>query len=516
MSCSSVAPRWRATWPRVQRCYETQLLRWASTDASTHKTQDLRNRKARHFIDKLIVEVQAGHGGDGCVSFHREKFVQKGPAAGGNGGNGGSVYIRCDPTVHSLARVHKRTAAKNGTHGEGDWLHGRRGEDVTIHVPVGTTVRSLGRTLNDRAAAAEPYLRHILSTHGRRRAIDPWEDPELAASRSAVWRHFPRFEDDNYLREHFAAAEDKLVREIAAQRRILARCSWDKRSAASQSSETSIEPSQVTDITADAGWSVDMAVATPPDMPGYLLARGGDGGLGNPHFLLERYHAPKIATRGMSGESLLLSLEYKQTSDVGFVGLPNAGKSTLLRCLSRADAEVGSYSFTTLRPNLGVMRVGQDGSVLDASDGDEPEMLRLTIADLPGLVKDASRNRGLGLDFLRHVERCGTLVYVVDMSPSNLLPSGDVETLNKELETYREGLSARVAMIVANKADLLGDGDQSTVAAAHEKLGQLRSDVAKIFGDRHVPVFPISAKLHLNVDKMAGMLHRLVAQSTSP
>ena len=129
MSCSSVAPRWRATWPRVQRCYETQLLRWASTDASNHKTQDLRNRKARHFIDKLIVEVQAGHGGDGCVSFHREKFVQKGPAAGGNGGNGGSVYIRCDPTVHSLARVHKRTAAKNGTHGEGDWLHGRRGED---------------------------------------------------------------------------------------------------------------------------------------------------------------------------------------------------------------------------------------------------------------------------------------------------------------------------------------------------------------------------------------------------
>ena len=133
--------------------------RFISTDAlAKHKADYRRNRKSRHFVDTLLVQVHAGHGGDGCVSFHREKFVQIGPAAGGNGGTGGNVYLRCDPTIHSLARVSKRVAATNGTHGEGDWLHGRSGTDVTIHVPVGTTVRSLGQILNEKSAAAQPYL----------------------------------------------------------------------------------------------------------------------------------------------------------------------------------------------------------------------------------------------------------------------------------------------------------------------------------------------------------------------
>ncbi|KOS15202.1 gtpase [Malassezia pachydermatis] len=360
---------------------------------SQKKAQDMRNRKARHFVDTLLVQVQAGHGGDGCVSFHREKFVQMGPAAGGNGGMGGSVYIRSDPTIHSLARVHKRVVAKNGTPGEGDWLHGKRGNDVTIHVPVGTT----------------------------------------------------------------------------------------------------------------AGWSMDFVQPTPPAEKGVLLARGGEGGLGNPHFLLERYHAPKIATKGMPGESLLLSLEYKQPADIGLVGLPNAGKSTLLRCLSRADAEVGAYSFTTLHPNLGVMQLGQNGTMLE--DHQDPETSRMTIADLPGLIHDASKNRGLGHDFLRHIERCNTIVYVVDFGPLNPRPSSDIVILNRELEAYSPGLSERVALVVANKADLLGHGpDAPTAEEAHQKLARLRGDVQLIFEPRHVPVVPISALHRLNLDTLAKYL----------
>ena len=143
--------------------------RFISTDAlAKHKADYRRNRKSRHFVDTLLVQVHAGHGGDGCVSFHREKFVQIGPAAGGNGGTGGNVYLRCDPTIHSLARVSKRVAATNGTHGEGDWLHGRSGTDVTIHVPVGTTVRSLGQILNEKSAAAQPYLNYLFSPQARK------------------------------------------------------------------------------------------------------------------------------------------------------------------------------------------------------------------------------------------------------------------------------------------------------------------------------------------------------------
>lgn len=473
---------------------------------SQKKAQDMRNRKARHFVDTLLVQVQAGHGGDGCVSFHREKFVQMGPAAGGNGGMGGSVYIRSDPTIHSLARVHKRVVAKNGTPGEGDWLHGKRGNDVTIHVPVGTTVRSLGWTMNDRLSLATPYMDYLFSPRARKAiTIDQEETPELASSRSAVWRHFPRFEDDNYERQHFTAAEDKLLRELKAKRKELAALPRSLQSAASLSSYTEQEPHMVEDITKEAGWSMDFVQPTPPAEKGVLLARGGEGGLGNPHFLLERYHAPKIATKGMPGESLLLSLEYKQPADIGLVGLPNAGKSTLLRCLSRADAEVGAYSFTTLHPNLGVMQLGQNGTMLE--DHQDPETSRMTIADLPGLIHDASKNRGLGHDFLRHIERCNTIVYVVDFGPLNPRPSSDIVILNRELEAYSPGLSERVALVVANKADLLGHGpDAPTAEEAHQKLARLRGDVQLIFEPRHVPVVPISALHRLNLDTLAKYL----------
>lgn len=505
MACARL---WR--WPCAAHSLGAVRVRGMATDAHAKRKADMaRNRKARHFVDTLVVEVQAGHGGDGCVSFHREKYVQIGPAAGGNGGAGGHVYMRCDPSIHSLARVPKRVVAQNGTHGEGDWLHGKGGRPATIHVPVGTTVRSIGWTTNERLAQAQAYLAHVQSARARKAVtIDPTTMPELAHSRSCVWRHFPRFEDDNYERAHFAAAETKLAQEMRAYRAMLRHLPKEQQSVASQSRWTACEPRDVMDGKGEASWSLDLLDPTPPSEPGVLLARGGAGGLGNPHFLLEQYHAPKIATRGMPGESLLLALEYKQSSDMGLVGLPNAGKSTLLRCLSRADAEVGSYSFTTLRPNLGVMRLGADGHLL-GTDSEKPESQRLLVADMPGLIEDASRDRGLGHDFLRHMERCSSLVAVLDIGPLNPRPGMDLIILRRELEAYRAGLSDRIALVVANKADLLGEGSSTARADAQEKLTKLRYDVDALFAPRTVPVVPISAKLHLNIDRLVQLLHQL-------
>ncbi|KAI3624886.1 MTG2 [Malassezia furfur] len=468
----------------------------AGADAARRKADVFRNRKARHFVDHVVVDVQAGHGGDGCVSFHREKYVQMGPAGGGNGGAGGSVYVRADPTLHSLARVHKQAIAKNGTHGQGDWLHGRRGADYTIHVPVGTTVRSLGRTWNEREAAQAEYLADLFAP--RRTRIDMEATPALYASRSAVWRHFPRYEDENYARSHFASAEDKLQQELRAQRKIARAQRAEERSAASASArvrEGALEAARE----ADAGWSVDLAQPTPPDDPGVLLARGGSGGLGNPHFVLDQYRSPKVATRGTPGESLLVSLEYKQPSDVGLVGLPNAGKSTLLRCLSKADAEVGAYAFTTLRPNLGVLRLDEGGAHLDA----------------PGAAARPRRcgsRRGSARPGRRRGARPRARPRL--SAPRRAVwAARDVATLNRELEAYRRGLSARVALVVANKADLLSADMGVPVADARAKLARLQADVDLLFAPRHVPVIPAAAALRQNV---AAVVRALRAAAAAP
>lgn len=453
------------------------------------------------------MHVEGGCGGDGCVAFHREKFVPFGPPAGGNGGAGGSVYIRTDPTLHSLARTTRHASAKVGLPGRGDWLHGRGGGDVTIHVPVGTTVRALGRITNAREESGEEYLHYLFSARHRRSAeIDPDEEPQLAAARSAVWRHFPRFEDENYERAHFFAAEEKLKNELRVQRRIAKATPPDERSAASMARRIDDVAHATEHWREDAGWSVDLARATPPDSPGVLLASGGSGGLGNPHFAIEGYKSPKVALRGGPGESVLISLEYKQPSDVGLVGLPNAGKSTLLRCLSRADAQIGSWSFTTLRPNLGVLHLDEDGKLA----GPAIEAGRLVLADMPGLIADASRNKGLGHDFLRHIERCGALVYVVDLSGPSGSPTEALLTLNRELDAYRSGLTDRVALVVANKADLVGARGPESAAEAHAMLRRLRADVDMLFGYGRVPVIPVSAKHRQNVHAVAARLQQLV------
>ncbi|TCD68798.1 putative GTPase [Steccherinum ochraceum] len=303
---------------------------------------------------------------------------------------------------------------------------------------------------------------------------------------------------------------------------------------------------------------------------GHLLCTGGSGGFGNPHFLGQNNRSPKFATRGYEGEWKSFSLELKLLADVGLVGMPNAGKSTLLRSLTagRAKTEIAGYAFTTLNPVVAVVRVADDGSfegedqqiahdetwaeemrekemmengefafattrnqkvpsntLDDATLSKSLESFRFTVADNPGLIEHASENVGLGHSFLRSIERSPVLAYVVDLSSD--APWDDLRVLKQELEAYKPGMSPKARLVLANKADLLGgDGhDPLAVQTAKEKLAKLEAFVEKemvvhqmdaegtIEGQSTLTVVPISAKYNLNIRKVVGMLKGFVEEA---
>jgi len=284
------------------------------------------------MIDRARIVVKGGDGGNGCVSFRREKFVPRGGPDGGDGGDGGNVHLVADPrirTLYTVARQH-RYEAGHGQHGRGKGQHGRRGEDVWIAVPVGTVVH--------------------------------------------------RVEGDGTL--VFLGDLDR--------------------------------PGKV-----------------------LLVAHGGKGGLGNAAFASPTNRAPRIAQRGGKGEEAVLQLDLKLLADVGIIGLPNVGKSTLLAALTRARPKIAPYPFTTLEPNLGVAFV------------DDREVV---IADIPGLIEGAHEGKGLGLDFLRHAERTQVLVHLLDGSRPN--PLADMELVNRELSYAPGNLDQKAQIVAVNKIDL--------------------------------------------------------------
>lgn len=293
------------------------------------------------FVDRAVLHLQAGDGGHGCVSVHREKFKPLGGPDGGNGGHGGDIVLEVSTQVHTLLDFQYRphVKAERGANGEGDHRNGARGEDLILHVPVGTVVRS--------------------------------EDGEILA-----------------------------------------------------------------DLT----------------VPGtkFIAAEGGFGGLGNAALATAKRKAPGFALKGEPGEAHDLILELKSVADVGLVGFPSAGKSSLISVLSAAKPKIADYPFTTLAPNLGVVDVGDD---------------TFTIADVPGLIPGASEGKGLGLDFLRHIERTAVLVHVVDVASlePERDPISDIEALEAELDSYAEALDhdsglgdlrQRPRVIVLNKLDI--------------------------------------------------------------
>ncbi len=284
------------------------------------------------MIDRIEIVVKGGDGGNGIVSFRREKYVPRGGPDGGDGGKGGDVVFEATHSVRNLKELGRRRIYKadRGRHGQGSNKHGRNAEDLVLKVPVGTQLTRL--------------------------ETDGGEEP-------------------------------------------------------------------VGDLT-EAGMRI-------------VAARGGSGGWGNTRFATSTHQAPRIAQRGQAGEELRLRLDLKLLADVGIVGLPNAGKSTLLTQISAARPKIGAYPFTTLEPNLGVADVGWD---------------RFVVADIPGLIEGAHEGAGLGLDFLRHIERTRVTIHLLDGSSED--PWRDLETVNEELSEYGEGLAERPQIVVINKTDI--------------------------------------------------------------
>jgi len=290
------------------------------------------------FVDRVTIDVEAGRGGDGCMSFRREKFVPRGGPDGGDGGNGGSVIMIAEPGVDSLSALghRKQWRAERGGNGGGSQCHGRSAEDLVIRVPPGTII--------------------VDAIHG-------------------------------HVLKDLAAAGDQVV-----------------------------------------------------------AAHGGKGGKGNTRFKSATNQAPREFTHGGEGESRRLTLELKVIADVGLVGKPNAGKSTLLSRVSRARPEIADYPFTTKISHLGIVQIDMDRSMV--------------MADIPGLIEGAHEGVGLGHEFLRHVERTRVLVHLVEPEPMDGTdPIENFQAIRRELEHYGHGLADRPEIVAISKAELPGAAD---------------------------------------------------------
>lgn len=326
------------------------------------------------FIDEAKFLVKAGDGGNGCVSFRREKFVPRGGPNGGDGGRGGSVYLVADERLHSLIdfRYRSHFKAQRGGNGQGSDKHGRSGKDCIVRVPLGSVLKDA-------------------------------ESGEILA-----------------------------------------------------------------DLTEDGSR--------------FLAAGGGKGGYGNARFATSTNRAPRKATPGGEGEERWLKIELKLIADIGLIGLPNAGKSTLLSKLSAAHPKVAPYPFTTLEPQLGVLQVKRHRPLI--------------IADIPGLVKGAHEGVGLGHTFLRHVERTQVLIHVLDGAGEGKAPLEDLQVLEQELAAFKDELLDRRQLILLNKIDLLNK----------ERLEEL----LELFAGAGLEVLPVSAKTGENIEGLKNTVAELI------
>jgi GTP-binding protein len=336
------------------------------------------------FVDKCVVTIQAGSGGNGCISFLREKYIPDGPANGGDGGFGGSIFIQTTKNCSSLNNISKTKEylAGSGGHGQGGNMGGKRGKDILLEVPLGTVVREIKRW--------DPVEIQMNLERQARRSKDREEASQILSNK---WLLYPG------LTPRERAGFDRFPSLPRARRPALA----------------AMEPL--------APFRLDFD--EPMDVP-VVLAAGAIGGYGNPHFVSREIPRPKVATKGDPGLRVALSFELKLVADMGLVGLPNAGKSTLLRAMSNSRARIGSWAFTTLQPNIGTVVLDdykgrstnfQRTTQLNSHD----QRTRFTIADIPGLIEDAHLDRGLGHEFLRHVERAKILAFVIDLSAGDAI-----------------------------------------------------------------------------------------------
>lgn len=386
------------------------------------------------FIDEIRIYARAGHGGKGCVAFQREKFRPKGGPSGGNGGRGGDVILEADHDLNNLiAQFYQpRLIAQDGQGGLGKGMDGHAGKDLVVKVPCGTLVWSLGR--DQEVGADKP------------------ERGEAAPTLNTTASHRPLFRTAAGL----AAMEVDLAREEAEREPL---------------EDRKLRGELLADLTEHG--------------QRFLLCKGGRGGLGNRNFATATRQAPRFAQPGEPGEEGHFLLELRMMAEVGLVGYPNAGKSTLLTAISRAQPKIAPYPFTTLHPQIGIVEY--------------PDFFRLTVCDVPGLIEGAHRNVGLGHKFLRHIERCKMLVLLLDMAGADgRAPWEDYASLLRELELYDRSLTERPRLVVANKMD-------EPVAEANLKTFKRRV--------RKTPVLPISAALGEGVERFKNLIREAVVQA---
>lgn len=325
------------------------------------------------FIDYVEIHVKAGNGGDGAVTFRREKYVPKGGPSGGNGGNGGNVYLQASSNLSTLLdlKYKKSYLAQRGAHGGNSLKDGKTGDDIIIFVPCGTVIHDL---------------------------------------------------------------ENKNI---------------------------------IDDLNED-GKKI-------------LVAKGGRGGKGNSNFATSTNQTPRFAESGRAGAERNLALELKLIADIGLVGFPNAGKSTLISTISAARPKIADYPFTTLEPNLGIVRYKNYQS--------------FTVADIPGIIEGASQGKGLGLKFLRHIERTKALLFLIEAVSEDV--KKDFEILNDELKKYSSALAKKKKIVSFSKADLIDDNEI-------KKLSKI-----KLNGVNQKPVI-FSAVMNKNVDALLDEMWSLI------
>jgi GTP-binding protein len=391
------------------------------------------------FIDEIKIYAKAGHGGKGCVAFHREAFVPKGGPSGGNGGRGGSVILQADHDLNNLIQQYyqPRIIAKDGGHGLGKGMDGHAGDDLIIKVPCGTLVWRLADTT-------------------------PPIETKMAGDEDEGENEKPVFKT--------SASKRPLIRSaggVQAQEFDLSR---------EAAGETPAGNSQDGELVADLTTHGQQ----------FILCKGGRGGLGNRNFATARRQTPRFAQPGEPGTEGEYLFELRIMAEVGLVGYPNAGKSTLLTAISKARPKVAAYPFTTLHPQIGIVEYAAD-------------FKRLTVCDVPGLIEGAHQNVGLGHEFLRHIERCKVLVLLLDMAGTDgRTPWDDYKQLLKELELYDPALLEKERLVVANKMD---------EAVAEKNLKQFKKKIKK------VSLLPISAAFDQGVDKFKDTIREAVEKA---
>lgn len=336
------------------------------------------------FVDEAYIDVVAGNGGAGCVSFRREKFIPFGGPDGGNGGRGGSVWAVADRNLNTLIdyRYARRHEARNGEAGRGSDQFGAAGDDIVLRMPVGTILRD-------------------------------------------------------------AETEEVVAELLVPGERV-------------------------------------------------LVCKGGDGGFGNLHYKSSTNRAPRQKTPGWPGEAKKLRLELRVLADVGLLGMPNAGKSTLITAISNARPKIADYPFTTLHPNLGVVRVAPEKSFV--------------VADIPGLIEGAAEGAGLGHQFLRHLQRTRLLLHIVDLAPfDDTDPVTQARAIVKELRKYDDSLAEKPRWLVLNKLDMIPEEERSARIKDFVRRYRWKG-----------PVFDISALARQGLDPLVHAIYDHVAAQKVP